>query len=496
MFAHAIPSSRLAAVVLLALVATLPGCGGGDSTDSATDSSGGGGGGGNPPTTITAAPQITQQPQSTSVQRLTAATFSVAVASSSQPQYQWRKNGTAIPNATQSTYTTDAAGFHDDGATFDVVVANSAGTVTSQSATLTVQNKYAAYLLAGKDSEPGTADGVGTAARFNTPLGLAVDDSGNAYISDSANFTIRKLKISSGAVSTFAGQPGSPAVADGPKSTARIGGFRTFIAPNSPVLAGNPPTKIVTGTVPAGITGISVTADGGIVFSDGNTIRRAAPDGSITTLLGIANEPGIVDGGPGTARFNLPREVVIIPGTADGFVFDSLPGGNFYGLGIRKLSVSTTVNTASYFSGDYNQYGFIVGSPTASRYDSFSIMVPDAHGGVDLVLLGSFGSIVRVDPQGTSRLITTVDKTTDGQLCRWIFMGARDADGSLYVIDACKRLLKVLPTGEFTNILDLSDSLPNQTNFDVPAMRLTALIPGTKSILLTLDHAVYVIYFP
>jgi hypothetical protein len=52
--------------------------------------------------------------------------------------YQWQKNGTDIPGATSSWYTTGPAGKDDTGATFRVVVSNRLGSATSGAATLTV----------------------------------------------------------------------------------------------------------------------------------------------------------------------------------------------------------------------------------------------------------------------------------------------------------------------------------------------------------------------
>src|SRR5207248_2515823 len=52
--------------------------------------------------------------------------------------YQWQKNGANIAGATSASYVTPATTSSDNGATFDVVVSNSAGTVTSNAATLTV----------------------------------------------------------------------------------------------------------------------------------------------------------------------------------------------------------------------------------------------------------------------------------------------------------------------------------------------------------------------
>ena len=67
-----------------------------------------------------------------------AATFSVVVSGSGPVSYQWLKNGTNIVGATNATYTTPTLVAADNGATFSVVVGNSAGSVTSSVATLTL----------------------------------------------------------------------------------------------------------------------------------------------------------------------------------------------------------------------------------------------------------------------------------------------------------------------------------------------------------------------
>ena len=53
--------------------------------------------------------------------------------------YQWRKNGLDIAGATNASYTTPATTADDNGALFSVVVTNSAGSVTSNDALLTVR---------------------------------------------------------------------------------------------------------------------------------------------------------------------------------------------------------------------------------------------------------------------------------------------------------------------------------------------------------------------
>jgi len=82
-------------------------------------------------------PTITTQPSSQSVSAGATATFTVA-ASGGSLTYQWYKNSAAITGATTASYVTPATTTADNGATFFVTVTNSAGSVTSNTATLTV----------------------------------------------------------------------------------------------------------------------------------------------------------------------------------------------------------------------------------------------------------------------------------------------------------------------------------------------------------------------
>ena len=95
--------------------------------------------------TVTAAlvaPSITTQPASQSVAVGGTVTFSVVATGTGPLLYQWKKVNTLIPGATSSSYTTAAITSADHGAQFAVVVSNSAGTTTSNYATLTVASNY------------------------------------------------------------------------------------------------------------------------------------------------------------------------------------------------------------------------------------------------------------------------------------------------------------------------------------------------------------------
>jgi hypothetical protein len=118
-----------ACLVLMPISAAmlLQGCGGGSS------------GGTTPPPVTAVAPTIGTQPANQTVTAGQTASFSVVAAGTAPLTYQWQKGGTAISGATSASYTTPATVDSDNGATFTVVVSNSAGNVTSSAATMTVQ---------------------------------------------------------------------------------------------------------------------------------------------------------------------------------------------------------------------------------------------------------------------------------------------------------------------------------------------------------------------
>src|SRR5207245_308279 len=84
------------------------------------------------------APTITTQPVNQTVTAGQTASFTVAATGTAPLSYQWQKNGVNIPGATASSYTTPVTTTSDSGSTFRAVVTNTAGTATSNAATLNV----------------------------------------------------------------------------------------------------------------------------------------------------------------------------------------------------------------------------------------------------------------------------------------------------------------------------------------------------------------------
>ena len=125
---------------------------------------GGSGGGSSPATETPTAPTITTQPANQSVLAGQTVTFSISASGSTTIAYQWKKNGTSIDGATNSSYTISTTSIGDSGALYSVVVSNSAGTATSSTATLTVSPPVAPAITTQPANQ---SAGAGQTATFS-----------------------------------------------------------------------------------------------------------------------------------------------------------------------------------------------------------------------------------------------------------------------------------------------------------------------------------------
>ncbi len=133
--------------------------------------------------------------------------------------------------------------------------------------------------LAGTAGSSGTANGTGAAARFNAPRGVAVDASGNVFVADTGNHCIRKI-TSAGVVTTFAGSAGTSGSTNGTTTAARFNSPSGIAVDSSGIVhvadTGNQTIRRITaaGSVStvAGTAGSTGTAGG-----DGTAARFNTP---------------------------------------------------------------------------------------------------------------------------------------------------------------------------------------------------------------------------
>ena len=269
-------------------------------------------------------------------------------------------------------------------------------------------------LLAGGDSA-GFRNGVGTAARFNHPFGLAVDQSGNLYIADQGNALIRRMAPDL-TVSTYAGMPGILGSANDVDSLATFNKpFGTAVDASGNVYvadAGNNKIRLITpaglvstfaGTGVAGSTdgidtatfdsplGVAVDQTGNVYVADyGNDIiRKITPAGIVSTVAGKAGVPGNKDGLDTAARFNLP-ESIAVDASRNLYVADN--GNNQ----IRKITPDGTVSTlaGNGASGKAN------GKGASATFNSPFGITTDALGNVYVADSGN-NLIRKITPDGT-----------------------------------------------------------------------------------------------
>lgn len=115
------------------------------------------------------APTIVDQPLAATVDVGASASFSVSASGTAPLLYQWRRGGVNIPGANAPTYTLAAATSADDGAQFSVLVSNSAGSVTSDAAALTVRPAATAPSIVVAPQDVSVA--VGQTATFAVTAG-------------------------------------------------------------------------------------------------------------------------------------------------------------------------------------------------------------------------------------------------------------------------------------------------------------------------------------
>jgi uncharacterized protein YjiK len=354
----------------------------------------------------------------------------------------------------------------------------------------------------------GSADGTGNQARFNEPWGLAADHAGNVYVTDYNNFTLRKISPA-GIVTTLAGSPGISGNSDGMGNTALFGGCGTepffgqtfcsgpkgvavdtagnvYVAdsPNQTIRKVTPAGGVTTlaglpindlgwpsgsvfppnigaadgrGTAArfAGPSGLAADDFGNVFVADSwnNLIRKITPDGSVTTLAGMASTAGSIDGTNSTSRFNNPQGVAA---DTAGNVYVADTGNNT----IRKITPAGVVTTLAGSPGKSGSADGVGGA--ASFNGPLGVAVDDAG---NIYVADSYNDTIRkITPTG---LVTTLagcatcpTGSADGMGSAARFDNPNgigvDGNGNIYVADEYNNTIrKVTPDGVVTTLAGL-----------------------------------------
>lgn len=168
--------------------------------------------------------------------------------------------------------------------------------------------------IAGAAGQAGSQDGIGAAARFSSPRGLAAGPDGSVFVADSGNHAIRRIAPDR-TVTTIAGELGVAGNDDGIARSAHL---------NTP-------------------SGIDVNAKGEIFIADtGNhVIRMITTDGRLVTLAGVSGVSGFADGVGSAARFAGPVGIRIAP---DGSLLVADTSNNV----IRRVSLVSVPDTRGH----------------------------------------------------------------------------------------------------------------------------------------------------
>ncbi|HVM50454.1 MAG TPA: immunoglobulin domain-containing protein, partial [Candidatus Acidoferrum sp.] len=317
---------------------------------------------------------------------------------------------------------------------------------TGNSTIRAVTSAGVASTLAGSAGSIGGGDGSPGNARFNTPQGVAVDTSGNTYVADTGNSTIRK--IAGGAVSTLAGAAGTNGWTDGTNTGA------VFNRPQ----------------------GIAVGASGTLYVADtwNHVIRKVTSAGVVTTLAGVAGYAGSTDGtspgdGTNTAHFNCPAGVAA---DASGNVYVADTGNHV----IRKVTAAGAVTTLAGLAG---VWGSADGTNNAARFYQPQDITVDLNGNLYVADAGN-QTIRMISPAGTNWVVTTVAGLADvsgssdgaGNVARFCYPAGIgiNPSGVLCVADLGNNTIRSATTSSNSTPSILTQPQPQTANQGQPAI--------------------------
>jgi sugar lactone lactonase YvrE len=419
----------------------------------------------------TTAPTFVAQTPARTVATGAATTFSVSVSDASNLSYLWQvstngggswtevTDGGSYSGSKTSVLSITAATATMNGDQYRCIALSAAGMTTiSNAATLSINNDPflvypvaiardhsgnlfvadasanvirmvttggAVSIFAGTTGNAGSTDGAGSAARFNQPGGLALDATGNLFVADTGNATIRKI-TSSGVVTTLAGDATARGNVDGTGNAARF---------NHPI-------------------GLAIDSAGNLYVADTftDTVRKITPAGAVSTLAGSNAVTGSTDGSGSAARFNNPSGVTA---DASGIVYVTDTGNNT----IRKITADGTVTTLAGLPG---VSGSTDGTGSAAFFSQPTNLAIDVNGNLYVADTGN-ALIRRVTSSGGVSLLAGVPGIaglSDGVGLDALFDQPHglvlDGNGNLLVADTGNAALRKIATDATVTTLALT----------------------------------------
>jgi sugar lactone lactonase YvrE len=327
----------------------------------------------------------------------------------------------------------------------------------------------------GTPGSQGAQNGPGPAATLRQPRGAVLGASGNLYVADSGNHTIRKI-APGGTVSTLAGTAGSSGFLDGPGLAGAL-----F----------NQPTAVAAG-VDANGSDIVYVADTG-----NDAIRKVAADGTVSTLAGTG-QPGAVDSASGPPQFNRPAGVAL---DASGNVLVADQGNNtLRQIAAANGAVTTLAGTAGVKGSadgaagpevSFNAPAGLAVAKNGTLYvaDYGNHTIRQLAAGQVSTLAGMAGNPGSVDGNGTAAQLngpTGIALDTAGNL-----YVTNNGSSTVCVITPVSGAAVTTIMGSATVSGDVPGPLPAQ----LPPPYGIAVDPATGNIFITIDDAIMTVDF-
>jgi len=329
--------------------------------------------------------------------------------------------------------------------------------------------------LAGSAGWPGSEDGPGASAQFDEPSGVAVDGTGNVFVADHWNNTVRKI-TPDGMVSTLAGTAGGFSSVDGTGASAGFhstialaidGAGNLFVVDDDTVRKITQAGVVTTLADSKGATiefsparGVAVDDGNNLFVTNGNVIQRISPAGVVSTLAGTVGSAGSADGTGAAARFNSPQGLAV-DRAGDVFVADT---GNHT---VRKITPAGEVTT---LAGSPGAEGGVDGTGASARFRQPATVAVDGTGNV-LVADSGNNAIRKITADGvvttlagTMRSLGSADGAGAAARFYWPIQATVDSSGNLFVADSGNHTIrKITPAGEVSTLAG-SAGHPGSTN--------------------------------